>query len=145
MNYRDMPIGREMDAMIAEKVFEWRVVDREAMAFWPSLEEVKKIVKENPHVLGINYHGCPEFSADVGAAFQVVAKMQGRGYWLELKSPFFEGEQWWAGFTPLYTSGWNGEPDNNMPGSSAMLAICRSALYTMAEVVAFVDIGANNG
>ncbi len=88
-----------------------------------------------------SWQAVPFYSTDVSAAFKVVDRMMKRGYWLELKwlelkSPFFEGESWWAGFTPLKVTGWNGEPDNNMAGDTAMLAICRAALESCCELEA---------
>ncbi len=137
MNYSEMPAGRKMDAAVAEKVMEREICDKWITgpglhAVWVPVSYTKRCDHDNC----VPQQHVPQFSTDVSAAFQVVEQMWKKGYWLELKSPFFEGESWWAGFTPRSCSGWNGEPDHNMPGEGAAVAICRSALSAMAELEA---------
>ena len=71
------------------------------------------------------------YSTDLKAAFELAIEMEARGYWLRLISPFQAGEPWWAGFTPLGTSGWNGRPDYEASGPTPMVAICRAVLLTI--------------
>ena len=49
-------------------------------------------------------------------------------YWLELKSPFFAQQPWFAGFTRTGETGWNGVPDNQCGADSACVAVCLAAL-----------------
>ena len=59
------------------------------------------------------------------------AKMQERGFWLELKSPFFPGQPYFAGFTPHKTTGWNGVPDNQELAFTGPAAIFEAAYATL--------------
>ena len=63
------------------------------------------------------------------------AKMQERGFWLELKSPFFPGQPYFAGFTPHNTTGWNGVPDNQRAGPTGPAAIFEAAYATLEATI----------
>ena len=80
----------------------------------------------------------PRYSTDLRAAFELVAEIEARGYWLRLVSPFQPGQPWWAGFTPLGVTGWNGRPDYEASGPTPMVAICRAALLTVSGEAAQV-------
>jgi len=73
----------------------------------------------------------PFYSTDVGEAWAVVAQLQDRFHW-RLTSPFQPGEPWFAGVTPLGTSGWNGRPDIEACGETPAMAICLCALKALA-------------
>ena len=65
-------------------------------------------------------------------AWQVVEVMMQRGFHARLKTPFESGQPFFAGFTPLGVSGWNGRPDHEGSGDSMPLAICRAALQAVS-------------
>ena len=62
------------------------------------------------------------------------AKLGECGFWLELKSPFFPGQPYFAGFTPHNTTGWNGVPDNKRAGDTGPAAIFEAAYATLEEI-----------
>lgn len=72
----------------------------------------------------------PDYLTDIAAAMGLAESIVDR-YWLELHTPFCIGEPYFAGFTPLGTTGWNGVPDNKCPGDKAGQAITRSFILTM--------------
>ena len=77
---------------------------------------------------------CPRYSTNLRAAFEVVAEMQRRGYWLRILSPRIPGQDpWWAGFTPHGVTGWNGRPDHEESGATPMVAICLAALGVVRD------------
>lgn len=79
-------------------------------------------------------HQKPPWTTDIDAAWQVVEKMQERGFWCEVKSPFSkEYPDWHAGFTRHMETGWNGRPDHRGSGTTAPEAICRAALAVMEK------------
>jgi len=55
----------------------------------------------------------------------------GDRYWMELHTPFRVGDPFFAGFTPVYTSGWNGHPDNQCEADKPARAIIRAFILTM--------------
>ena len=60
-----------------------------------------------------------------------VEAMDKRGMWCQIKSPFELGSDWWAGFTPHGTTGWNGKPDfrgNNQKPWFAVYEAARKAV-----------------
>ena len=69
----------------------------------------------------------PRFSTSPDACYVLKLKMAEKYHW-EIKSPFFDGQRWFAGLTPHSTTGWNGEPDFKDYGSTEMEAVCRCAL-----------------
>lgn len=126
-----MKAGRELDALVAEKV----------MGLSPMCDAETDFSEDDRC-----YHctKCRAFSGDfdlpdphervylpystnIGAAWQVVEELSDR-FHLQLTSPFQFNEPWWAGFTPLGVTGWNGRPDFKASGDTAPLAICLAAL-----------------
>lgn len=75
--------GRELDALVAEKVMGWRV-DFDSRRHWTELADISldRLVFTEPN--GI-FHGeqsindIPPYSTDVGTAWQVVERMKERG------------------------------------------------------------------
>lgn len=74
----------------------------------------------------------PDYPNENGAAMGL-AEIIGDRYWLELHTPFCIGEPYFAGFTPLSTTGWNGVPDNKCPGDKVGQAITRSFVLVMTQ------------
>lgn len=73
---------------------------------------------------------CPAFSTNIGAAWLVVQELES-AFHATLKTPFMKGDMYWAGFTPLGATGWNGRPDFSGKGHTMPLAICHSALLVV--------------
>ena len=74
----------------------------------------------------------PDYPNDIEAAMGLAEKIADR-YWLSLHTPFRLGDPFFAGFTPLGTTGWNGVPDNKCPGDKAGQAIARAFILAMTE------------
>jgi len=74
----------------------------------------------------------PDYPNDTAAAM-ILAETIADRYWLELHTPFCIGDPYFAGFTPLGTTGWNGVPDNKCPGDKAGQAITRAFVLTTEE------------
>jgi len=110
--------GREFDALIAHEVMGWSAAD---MRLLGDLRDV------------------PHYSTDIAASWKVVAAMEKRGYWCQMRTPFGTKAQnlddgYWCGFTPHGTSGWNGTPDHWTSASTLPHAICLAALAAMERV-----------
>ena len=67
-NIDEMGVGRELDALVAEKVMGLRRVEDGNVYFWPSPEMVEQIRKEYPDVLAIDYFPALFYSTDIAAA-----------------------------------------------------------------------------
>lgn len=93
-----MDAGRQLDALIAEKVMGHRVLyySTDISAAWLVVEELNK----------------RGYWCQMRTPFQ--AGDDGDGYW--------------AGFTPHGVSGWNGRPDHWTSAETLPLAICLAAL-----------------
>ena len=63
------------------------------------------------------------YSTDIAQAFELVEELNEK-YHLQLRSPFFPGADWFAGFTQHNTPGWNGRPDFEAGAKAAPEAIC---------------------
>lgn len=61
----------------------------------------------------------------------IMSRMSELGWCARIGSPFTAGDKWWAGFTPMGMSGWNGSPDYDCPGETFALAVCRAAVLAM--------------
>lgn len=53
---------------------------------------------------------------------EIQQAMESNGFWMLLKSSFEPGGDWICGFTPHGTSGWNGAPDFEGFGKTAIEA-----------------------
>lgn len=138
MNYDELAAGRDTDALIAEQVM-GRIIYR-----GPVPQEDLQILEDGGSWIGVPGLGlqpttetCPRYSTDIAAAFLVVAEMERRGFWCEMRTPFNQSERttcggYWAGFTPHEVSGWNGTADFWTPSATLPLSICRAALKTLA-------------
>ena len=105
-----MPAGRELDTLVAEKVLRWKRQERGRSSSLPW-----------PHWIsdGTTYLELPRFSEDVGDAWEIVRELIKRGLHVSLDS---DGSGWTADFTPnplvtFFTC-----------ADTAPLAICRAAL-----------------
>ena len=86
MNVNEMEPGRELDALIAEKVMGWRRVNDEDPYFWPSKEMCDRLKEQYPDVIGYDYFPAPLFSTDTAAAWEVVEHM--------INTPGPDGDYW---------------------------------------------------
>ena len=59
----------------------------------------------------------------ISDAMQRMDSILRRGWWMELRSPFTLGDVWRCGITPLNVIGWNGQPDREATGDTAIEAI----------------------
>lgn len=73
------------------------------------------------------------WSQDATLAMEVNQKITHMGLWLRLQSPFEPESHWFAGYTPIGVTGWNGAPDVQRWGTTAAEAICRAALAVMED------------
>lgn len=120
-----MLAGSQMDIAVGSYVFGWTGVWNQAntkLEWWYD-ESIRDYWIHSSHFSP---------STNVMTAFTVVAYMQERGYWLMLKSPFFEGHFWFAGFTPVKRVA-SEYGTRLMAGESAAASICRAALVTCRE------------
>ena len=128
-----MPAGREMDALVAEKVVGWQSVafrhyktgDQYSGASWSEWNGLPSL--DSP-----NFVVVPKYSTDISAAWEVIKKIVGdnnedRDLFIECWS---DGE-WFVAFHPVGYS--SRKPQASCDGKktgipSAPLAICRAAL-----------------
>ena len=89
MNIDEMKPGRELDALVAEKVMGWRRVSEGEPYFWPTQKMIDRIKELHPDVLAVDYFPAPLFSADIAAAWQIVEKAD----WWQMES-VETGEVW---------------------------------------------------
>ncbi len=124
----ETPAGRELDALVAEKVMGWKAGTVEHFASIPDTEE---------HA---STHGLlPRYSTDMNAAWEIVRALQKRGYTLALvqESTNVHRDRWWARFTITFDDLEPVHPDRGWRSASAYVdelniaasvAICRAAL-----------------
>jgi len=134
-----MEAGRELDALVAEKVMGWYVehvppIDSDDIwvtRFYRGSGDAAHL--SGRRTISDLVSAVPHYSTDIAAARRVVNAMAERGYWCQLRNPFekYGKGDYWAGFTPHSTTGWNGTPDHWTPAESMELAICLAALETM--------------
>ena len=68
----NMPAGREMDDLIARKVFGWQKLEFPAV---PSYQ------KPGKNKITLALYELPRYSTDIAAAWEVVEEMQRRNFW----------------------------------------------------------------
>lgn len=66
----------------------------------------------------------------------LLAELTRRGWWVEIRTPFQPGTQagalYWAGLTPLGTTGWNGRPDVHVGDLTLRGALSRAVLLALS-------------
>lgn len=136
MNNDELSAGREMDALVVERVgLVWDEA-RCRVCGWPLINA--DLMSSS---VGCTVDSCAQrpkparradepalYSTDIAAAWQVVAAMEARGYWCRMQTPFRPGDSYRAGFTLHGVSGWNGRPDHWTAAETLPLAICCAAL-----------------
>ena len=139
-------MSREIDALIAEHVFNLNVMRREvvtidgglcgvdSLPWMPGVETPRRgvmtwVIPGGPG----DYQELPRFSSTWEGMGRVVEAMHGRGWWCRITSPFSakDGDLWGGGLTPHETTGWNGRPDHTGSGASAPEAVARAALAAL--------------
>lgn len=112
-----MPAGRDMDKLIAQKIFGWG-----RLGIMPPGEQVTSLGYGAPMnaVLRI----VPHYSTDIADAWDV-ARISAAFF---LEHPFTVGDSWCARFEDRGDGTWQDEVVVRAVGSTAPLAICRAAL-----------------
>ena len=125
MNVDTMPVGRETDALIAEKVMGWKSIGTDGVSTYGKPPVVTRELQD--HGTGIKglYH-VPRYSTDIAAAWQAVSFFQSRGWFVSvIFDPRFNGT-WKCCFeTQKGGSGY-------IEADTAPLAICLAALKAAA-------------
>jgi len=136
-----MPAGRDLDALVAEKVIgisvKWLDCGDGRFPYkQTTLARNNQLMKSGDTPVGLRPEGdIPEYSTDISAAWEVVEKIKdnpkyGGDFAVHfMRSPYRKPPSWWAGF---YSSDY----DNcfQFPWSeaeTAALAICRFALLSI--------------
>lgn len=151
----DLPAGRELDAMIAERIMGLNVVARNWPCGWaegfyqaqhwpqrghewfretgPVYAEVQTIWPpqvdprhpDDPWGPYTDVQPVPFYSTDITAAWQVLTHLQEQGYVPSVSRHRSEPDAWWACFSREHRT-----PDDvgEATGDTAPLAICRAAL-----------------
>jgi hypothetical protein len=129
-----MEPGNELDVCILEKVFGFPA--KKVFKPYEESEWLYFIPSGKPrrtHM--IDAKPVPRFSRDIAAAWQVVERMHKQGFWCQMRTPFEadDASDFWAGFTPHSTTGWNGRPDYWTQATTMPHAICLAALACIQE------------
>ena len=111
---QNMRAGRELDALVAEKVMGWT----------NTREQAFEVTRGQLVLIGVSPDGddlapVPEFSTDIGAAWSVVERMVRDGHNVELK---YTANGWQC------VVEWHFEESPFALADEAPLAICRAAL-----------------
>lgn len=98
-------------------------------------DKQRAVLEASETILGVEIAFGSDIPGEIGA---MLADLTRRGWWTEIKSPFQpgtpNGDLYWAGLTPLGTSGWNGRPDHQVGDVSLRGALWRAMLLAfMAE------------
>lgn len=126
----DLPPGRELDALVAEKVMGWTEVHFEAewIHWYGSGEEVIPANTFGRHPQAIGDSIIPRYSTSIADAWKVVGQMRAHGYRLVLWTPLDDDTR--IHCTAQFE---NGHQNIDGEGESAPHAICRAALSTLAD------------
>lgn len=122
MNYDDMPAGREMDALVAEKVMGWHRLSFSKCWISGASKKERRIELWSP-------------STDISGAWEVVEKMREKGFiWsINYRNPVMSDLKYmpYVGFWN-YT---NGKPykQGHSDATEVPLAVCRAALKGEGE------------
>ena len=127
----DIKVGRELDLIVAGKVFGIKKIH---YAEYDTEQEYPEYIPSGKpwRTHQIDAKPLPHFSTDPTGSHNVKLKMAETYHWV-IRSPFRIGLKWFAGLTPLGTTGWNGKPDFNASGDTEMEAVCRVALMALEK------------
>lgn len=115
---KELPAGKELDALIAEKVLGWTLVDDLGYSGLVSGKPDGPLVRE------MDRNHVPHYSSNIAAAGQVIIAVRDDGLWWALNQM---GNAWVATLSdPERTRFINGK------ARTAPLAICRAALKALA-------------
>ena len=129
MQVDEMEAGRELDALVAEKVMGWRRVSDGQFYFWPSKEMVEALRMSHPDLLAVDYFAAPEFSADIAAAWKVVEKMYSDGWTVSVGSLAAKPRGWRCTVSHMHADDFYRHPESyEANADTAPLAICRAVL-----------------
>lgn len=132
---QEIKAGRELDALIAEKVFGWTAERRsdasmrEVSLLAPGIAgkpwRFTQYLNESGTSRELGDFGPPHYSTDIAAAWEVVARMKG---YLVLKQTGYRVPDFWS-------AEFVGYRDSLVIGeASAPLAICKAALKAVAAL-----------
>jgi len=125
INYDTLPAGRELDALVAERVMGWLDVGKQRDSVHtefvnfgvdPATVEERRAKKYAARQV------VPHYSSDIAAAFQVVEKMAEKGDLIFLQTHRGDAERYAATFVEPFTA----------YAPTAPLAICRAALKAVS-------------
>jgi hypothetical protein len=126
-----MKPGRELDALVAEKVMGWRLEERGYGAtFW--VDENGK-VKRAAEPCSIDFCSCEVFSpsTDISDAWEVVEKLRDLGFHVGIKTPpKVKSCSYWVCLENFYAG-----KSFTEYGETAPLAICMAALKALGMEV----------
>lgn len=109
--------GRELDALVAEKVMGWKRYGRRNSGTWTA-----------PGGFNASAGSWPTYSTDIAAAWEVVEAMQKKAWVTEVSADcFVDGRP--AGFTAHCW--YDDDSRHYATADTAPLAICRAALQAM--------------
>ena len=98
-------------------------------------QDINRVIAEK--VMGTTVHGMTRVIGEtwnpaerIDHAWMVVEKLTDRFHW-SIRTPFIDGDKYWAGLTPKGVTGWNGVPDFNIDANTAPMAICLAALESV--------------
>ena len=127
-------MDRKMDLLILEKV--WGIKPNKIhYQEWDDKKECPEYIPSGKpwRTHQIDAKPVPYFSTSPGACYELKLKLIDKYHW-EIKSPFLQGEPWFAGLTPLNVTGWNGNSDYQESGETEMEAVCKVVLKLYEEV-----------
>ena len=121
-----MRAGRELDALVAEKVMGHKV-----LSHWePGV--VKHVIDENQCEIDVGHWPKP-YSTDIAAAWEVVAELRRRDWFMGIAEALLP-KGWGCVFTPLHEGDKIEDPNDTRPervdarAATAPHAICLAAL-----------------
>lgn len=135
-----MDAGRELDALVAERVMGYQWWHREGLrnhllspdaAQWAGSLDMKPGAAETDKAF---YNGAPPYSTDIAAAWEVIERMTAQGWHYEIGGPAASTPHW-ARFGRGDYDPHNDEWDEQHigMGSAAPHAICLAALRAIGE------------
>ena len=133
-----MKPGRELDALIAEKIMGWEFHNAyagERYLFPPHLIEfVQSSISMKSGLMEFVPPAPPYYSTDIKDAWKVIEEMESRKFILRLQSPAYMSYRW----TALFQNKCISDDDfidraNSFHFNTAPLAICNAALMALGE------------